>query len=143
MTDAAGSGRYDRLAILRGAAYGNLLALPGALANSALSGRDDVSDGLVALTFLVVVLGFLVAGIAAGANAPSEPARHGAIAGLVAFVPVELIAIAGRLDRGDPVRPVGIVLLALLAACVGTAGAQIGARRRASRSVATSPPEGS
>ena len=126
------AGRYDRLVILRAVALGNLLAIPGALANSAWSGEEG-KDGLVGISFVLVVLGFVVAGISAGAAARTEPARHGALAGLVAFVPVELIAILGRLDREAPIRPVGIVLLALFAACAGTAGAQIGARRRASR----------
>lgn len=130
--------RFDRLAILRGAAFGNLLALPGALVNSAFSGDDDAS-ALVALSFLVVALGFVVAGLVAGANAPSEPSRHGALAGLVAFVPVELIAILGRLDREAPIRPAGIIVLALLAATAASGGAMLGARRRSDRT----PEEGS
>ena len=135
-------GRFDRLVILRGAAVGCLLAVPATLANSALSGKDG-RDGAVALTFLAVLVGFLLAGFAAGLDARSEPSRHGALAGLAAFVPVELLAILGRMGRGAPIRLVGIVLLALLAAWVGSLGALLGARRRdakARRAAADSTP---
>ena len=134
--------RFDRLVIFRSAAYGLLIGIPATLANSALSGDDGSSDGLLALSFVAVLLAFLVAGIAAGRQAATEPTRHGAVAGLVAYVPVELLAILGRVDRGAPIRVAGIVLLALLGAWIGSLGALLGARRRAARTVASGPAPG-
>lgn len=134
-------GRSDRLVILRGAAFGCLIAVPATLANSAIAAADDVDEGLLALSFLVVVIGFLVAGLSAGAGATDEPARHGALAGLATLVPVELLAILGRLDRGAPIRLGTIIVHVLLGACVAAAGAQISARRRARRAT-TAPQEG-
>ncbi len=126
----AAAGRVDRLVVLRAAAYGQLLAMPGALVNSAVSGRDGASDAALALSFLAVVAGFAVAGFAAGRNATHDIARHGAFAGLVAFVPVELLAILGRLDRGDPIRLLTIVVHAAIAASLAMGVARLGARRR-------------
>lgn len=133
--------RYDRLVIFRGAAFGLLIGAPAALLNGAVAG-DDGADGVLALSFVGVLLGFLVAGVAAGANAGHEPARHGALAGLAAFVPVEVLALLGRLDRGAPIRLGGIILLALLGAWVGSLGGLLGARRRAATTSST-PQEGS
>lgn len=122
-----------KLAVARGAAMGLVVAVPAALANVVLAAQDPKPQAAINLSFVVVLLGFLVAGFAAGLEAPERATAHGARAALVAFVPVELVAILGRLDRGDPISPVGIVFVGLLAAGAGWIGARLGGARRARR----------
>ncbi len=117
--------------VARAAAIGLLVAMPAALANVALAGQDPKPVGALNLTFLVMAIGFFLAGLVAGSSFATAAAKRGATAALVAFVLVQLVGISGRLDRGDPIRPVGIVIFGLFAACVGAMGGQFGAARRA------------
>jgi putative membrane protein (TIGR04086 family) len=125
--------RLDRLVVARGAASALVVAAPAALANVVLAAQDPKPRGALNATLLVILLGFLVGGFVAGAEARREPARHGAAAGALAFVWVQAIGVLGRLDRGEGINLAQIVIIGLLAACAGTAGAQLGARRRARR----------
>lgn len=111
-------------------AVGLVIAVPGALASVALSGQDPKPKAWLNLTLLVLLIGFLVAGLAAGVAAERDAARTGAIVGLWVFVPVEIIGLMGRVDRGDPIALGGIIFLGGLAAVAGTIGALVGARRR-------------
>lgn len=132
----------DRLSLARAVAYGQLLAIPAALANVALADQDPKPKGALNLTFLVLLLAFAIAGIAAGRNAHRNAARQGAIAAAIAFVPAQLIGIVGRLDRGDGLSIASIIVVGLLAACAGAIGGQLGARRRSSidaRGAASAP----
>ena len=126
-------GRISGLVVARGAATGLLLAMPAAFASGVLSDRTPKPKGAINVAFLVVVLGFFLAGWLAGREAPSRPAKHGALAAFVAFLPVEVVAILARLDRGDSVGLGGIIFVGLLAACAGSAGAQLGVRRSSRR----------
>lgn len=130
MTAPASPARSTGLVIARGAATGLLIAMPAAFVNVVLADQTPKPRAGINVSFLVVLLGFVLAGWSAGREAPVEPAKHGAIAAAVAFVPIEVIAVLGRLDRGDPISLGGIIIVGLLAACVGTVGGRIGARKR-------------
>jgi peptidoglycan/LPS O-acetylase OafA/YrhL len=130
MTAPATPARSTGLVVARGAATGLLLAMPAAFVNVVLADQTPKPRAGINLSFLVVLIGFMVAGWSAGREAPTEPAKHGALAAAVVFVPVEVVAVLGRLDRGDPVSLGGIIIVGLLAACVGTVGARIGGRKR-------------
>ncbi|MGI8754569.1 MAG: hypothetical protein ACR2MB_01665 [Acidimicrobiales bacterium] len=116
--------------VIRGAAAGLMIAMIAAVANVILAAQDPRPVALGALTLVGLLLGFALAGFVAGYEAPGEVARHGTFAALVVFVPVEVIAILGRLDRGDPVSVFSIVLIAFLAAGAGAGAAPLGAARR-------------
>jgi hypothetical protein len=121
----------DRLVVARAAAYGSLIAVPAALANVILADQVPKPKSALNATLLVLILGFAVAGIAAGREAAFRAARHGARGGLVAAVPVEVIGALGRADRGDGIAPGTIVLVAVLAVGAGAYGSRLGAARRA------------
>lgn len=118
------------LVIARGAAVGLLLAVPAALANSVLADQTPKPKAALNISTLVVFVGFALAGWLAGREAPGQRAKHGALAALAAFVPVEVIAVLGRLDREAGISVVAIVFVGLLAACLGTMGASVGGRKR-------------
>jgi len=117
--------------VARGAASGLMISVPAAFVNVLLGAQDRKPAGLLALTYAVVTAGFLLAGFVVGREAALVNARLGTLAALVAFVPVEIIAVLGRLDRGDHVSLPGIVILGFLAAAAGHTGATLGLRRRA------------
>ena len=119
-----------RLLLAQAVAVGLVIAVPAALASVALAAQDPKPKAWLNLTLLVLLIGFFVAGLAAGVAAEHDAARTGAIAGLWVFLPVEIIGLMGRADRGDPIAIGGIIFLGGLAAVAGTIGALIGARRR-------------
>ena len=123
----------DRLVVVRGAAGGLILAMPAALANVVLADQDERSQGLLALTAGVVVLGFVLAGLVAGIDAPHDGERHGQAAAALTFVLVEAVLLLGRLDRGAGISVPAIVIIALFALIGGTLGARLGAARRAKK----------
>lgn len=125
--------RLDRLVVLRGAAAGLLLAVPAAVANGILAAQDDRSASLSILTLVVLVAGFAVAGFSAGHERPDDAVRHGVAAALVAVVPVQILAVLNRLDRGTGVSIASIVVTAFLAAGAGVTGATLAVRRQARR----------
>ena|SRR5699024_8694810 len=118
----------DRLAILRGGAFALLLATPAALANTWFAEQEPKPAGALNLTLLAMVIGFAVGGFVTGREATSNRAQRGAVAGLVAFVPVEIIGLLGRTGRGDQISLGSIIFLAFLAAVAGTVGALIAIR---------------
>jgi zinc transporter ZupT len=120
----------DRLAVVRAAAVGVLLAVPAAFANVVLADQEDRSAVLSLVTLVVLVLGFLAAGFAAGRFAAADAARHGTAAALVVLVLVQVIAVLGRLDRGDGVSIAAIVFTGFLAAVAGATGGTLASRRR-------------
>lgn len=140
MSDPAGDGptppapdRLVRLVVARGAASGLMVAVPAAMANVILVAQDPKPVAAINATLPVLLLGFAIAGFVGAFEAPGRQVAHGVAAALVAFVPVEVIGILGRLDRGDPVSVPAIVFVVLLAAGAGWVGARIGAARRARR----------
>lgn len=122
-----------RLAVARAAAAGLLLAFPTALVNSSLADQDPPPRAALNLTLLGLLAGFLLAGVVAGLELRRDAIRGGALAAFATFVPCQLIGIVGRLDRGDSVALGQVIVLGLLAACVGTVGARLGAARRRRR----------
>ncbi len=127
----------DRLVVARGAAAGLLLAVPATIANGILADQEDRSAGWSLVTLVVLVAGFAVAGVSAGHERPDDGRRHGVAAALVAFVPVQALAIVNRLDRDAGFSAFSFLLTALLAAGAGAVGGALGARRAARRSGAT------
>jgi hypothetical protein len=123
----------DRMVVVRGAAGGLILSMPAAMANVVFADQDERSQGLLALTAAVVVLGFVLAGLVAGLDAAHDVDRHGQAAASVTFVLVEAVLILGRLDRGAGISVPAIVIIALLALVGGTLGARLGAARRAKK----------
>lgn len=124
----------DRLVVARGAAAGLLLAAPATLANGVLAAQEDRSAALSLLTLVLVVLGFAVAGFSAGHERPATARPHGLAAALVALIPVEILAVLGRLDRGAGISVLSIVLTGFFAAGAGSTGALLGAKRVTGRS---------
>ena len=125
--------RIEPLVVGRGAATALVLAAPAALANVVLANQDPKPQALLNLTLLVILVGFFSGGVLSGREAHENATQHGALAALLAFVLVQSIGILGRLDRGQAVSVGGIIFLGALAACVGTMGALMGARRKAGR----------
>lgn len=126
--------RLDRLVVARGAAVGLLLAVPATVANGILAGQKDRSAALSLLTLVVVVAGFFVAGFSAGRERPHDGRRHGTAAAVVALVPVEVVAVLGRLDRGAGLSLFSIVITAFVAVGAGSTGGTLGAARQTRRS---------
>ena len=127
---ATASHRSSTLVIARGAATGLLIAMPAAFLNVVLANQTPKPQAGINLSFLAVFVGFGLAGWLAGREAPDQIAKHGALAAVAAFVPVELVVILGRPDRGAGAVIFGIVFIGLLAACLGTIGASVGGRKR-------------
>jgi hypothetical protein len=123
----------------RAAAFGLLIAMPAALANVVLASQDPKPIGLLNLTFLVMSIGFFVAGTVAGGIFEDRAAKRGTTAALVAFATIQVVGILGRLDRGEAIRPVAIILFGLFAACAGAMGGQFGAARRNRRALKGTP----
>ena len=123
----------DRLVVARGAAGGLILAVPAAMANVVFADQEPKSQILVNLSFVAVLVGFVLAGFVAGLDAPDQVVGHGIAAAAAAFVPIEVISILGRQDRGDPISVPAIVIVAGFAVLGGRSGARAAAARRARR----------
>lgn len=123
----------NRLAVLRGGAFSLLLATPAALANTWLSEREPKPAGALNVTLLVMAIGFTIGGFVASREAISDRIRCGAIAGLIGFVPVEIIGILNRIGRGDRLSVGSILFLAVVAAGTGALGALLENRSSARR----------
>lgn len=122
--------RIVPMVIARGAASGLLIAMPAALLNVVLANQTPKPRAGINLSFLAVFVGFGLAGWLAGREAPGSAAKHGALTAIAAFVPVEIVVILGRPDRGAAATAFALVFTGLLAACIGTIGANIGSRKR-------------
>lgn len=118
-----------KLTVLRGAAAALIPGAVAALANVVLSDQDPKPQLLLNLSYLAIVGSFFLGGFVAGREAPHDGDRHGALAGFVAFVPIQIIGLLGRSDRGEPIVVGSILFLGVLAAVAGTLGALLGRRR--------------
>lgn len=127
---AGGSAGTAWVVVARGAATGLLVAMPAAFLHVVLANQTPKPKAGINLSFLAVFLGFALAGWLAGREAPDQIARYGALTAVAAFIPVELVVILGRPDRGIGVTTFQFVFIGLLAACIGTFGAAIGGRKR-------------
>lgn len=130
MTAPTPAGRVDRAVVIQGAAGGLILAMAAALANVGLEGAKPKPTGPLFVTHTLVLVGFVLAGYVAGLKADREVARHGSYAAIVAFVPVEIVAILGHLDHNESISAFGVVFTGFFAAVLGMAGANLAVRRR-------------
>ena len=116
-------------AIARGVLFGAPLVLVASLTNQLLDSGDEGSSATFPL-FVLLLVGFVVAGYVAGRAAPEAPYSNGAVAAVAAFVAVQIIAVASRLVRGESLQPItAMVFLALLAYASGLVGALLASRR--------------
>ena len=123
----------DRRAVLTGAVWCLVIAMPAAVVQSVLADEDAGTDqsNWVFLALLAIVAAYLLGGAQAGKRALDAPFLNGAAATVAAFGVVQLVGIVVRLARGDGISVVALVFNALLAASIGTVGAWFGARRGA------------
>jgi len=120
----------NRPAVLIGGMSGLALIVPLVAIQLVVGAvADDVPDALVAVLFVGIVGAFALAGSLAGRRAPDSPAKHGALAALlalVAWIPLRLlIAAVGDGDRALE----GIGGAAGFALVMGTLGGLWSARR--------------
>lgn len=119
----------NRAAVVSGVTASLPIVLVAVLANAWLAGGDDPNLALVALTFVVLLAGFMFAGFAAArASAEGTPLQHAAAGATATWAVVQAIAVVVRLARGDGISPVGIVFTGLLAASAGIVGGILATR---------------
>ena len=120
--------------IIRTAATGGLIIIvPGAILSRLAF--DDGPRAAAWLFFVLVLLGFGVAGYVAGRLRQDTPMLHGSISALLAFAVAQVFGIVSAVARGDSISWIAIPLTALLAAMMGVAGslASDALHRRATR----------
>src|ERR1700712_2717406 len=83
--------RIKGLVVLRGAATALIVSMPAAFINVVMASQTPKPRALINISYLVVMIGFFIGGYLAGKEAPLTPAKHGALAGFVAFIPVEVV----------------------------------------------------
>ena len=103
-----------------------MIAVPVALLNTVLAAQDPPPKALLNLTLLGLLVGFVLSGFIAGATIETDTARAGAVAAFLTFIPVEIIGLLGRADRGDPISLFPIIIVGFLSALAGTSGARFG-----------------
>jgi hypothetical protein len=124
MTDR--SGRLDTIeprAVLGG--FVTAVICVGIGLVSALGVREVfhwTKGGTSTLAFVFAAIGFLLGGFRAGLLCPPAPLSNGAIAAMLAYVP---LGIGQRLIAGKDVRFLSVVFFALLAACFGVFGGYV------------------
>lgn len=123
--NAAGTS-LDVRAVARGTVNGLCWVVPATAAN-AVARALDVS-ALVYGCFLLILLGFAFAGYVAARPPCDAPLQQAAAAGLLTFLLVQGALVVVVVLRGDTPAPLGIVFLALLAACTGMLGGLLAIR---------------
>ncbi len=83
---------------------------------------DWTRGGTSTLAFVFAASGFLLGGFRAGLLCPRAPLSNGAVAAMLAFVP---LGIGQRLIAGKELRPLSLVFGALFAACFGVFGGYV------------------
>ena len=79
--------RLDPRVVTRGALYALCWIVPAAIANALAHAHK--AGGLTALTFLLIVLGFVFAGFAVARLGAERPLQHAAAASVLAFALVQ------------------------------------------------------
>lgn len=103
------------------AARGLVIIVPAAIISALLF--DPGSDSNLAFLFgFIVLVGFVVAGYAAGSRRADTPMMHGAAAALACYVVVQLFGLLRRLASGDDINLLSYPVSALFAATFGVAG---------------------
>ena len=91
------------------------------------------SPGQAGILFLGVLIGFGVGGAIAGRNSRDRYLTHGAVAGALSVAVYLVVALVVHAATDDVIRIPALVFTALLGACCGMLGANLGAWRRRSR----------
>ena len=104
------------------ATAGLLVVIPAAVLAEVLVGRPAEGSALSLLFFTVTLLGFVIAGFAAGRLRSDTPMAHGAAAAGVTWAVVQVFGTARRLLGGEDVSWVAIAFAAMLAVSAGIAG---------------------
>ena len=117
--------------MLQGAGVALAIAVPAALLGQGLTAADviDADSAWLAPFVLVVLVGFGIGGGMAARSSEATPLRDGALASLLAFAVLQVIAVARILVAGDDVFWLQLVFNALLAASAGVVGAMVALRR--------------
>jgi hypothetical protein len=130
---AGGSSVLDWGDIAKGAALAVVIVIPFAYS------IRGATSGTASILFLGVLLGFGIGGAVAGRHSTDRYLSHGAIAGALAVVAYLAIAVVDHALTGRAIRVPALVFTALLGACCGMLGANLGDWRRR-RAEAGSPP---
>lgn len=124
----------DGRAIGTGALAAAAVCLPAALLGQTVAdagGEDGTGRSpLVVVSFVGVLLGFVLGGYVAGRMAPRAPYSNAAFAALGAFAAIQVVSVALRASRGDDIAVVTILFNVLIAYACGLAGGLIASRRR-------------
>lgn len=127
--------------ITRGALAGLAIVVVAAIARAVLNHQmDDFKKSIwVYLLFVLVLVGYFVAGYVAGRARPDTPLANGALAGLgavVLWIPIRVVIWAVREDghallKGNQaiLRPGQIFGALVISTALGMVGALIAARR--------------
>lgn len=118
----AGVPRLDWTVIRTAATTGLLLVIPAAVVADLALGNADGESAWAMVFFLVTLLGFVVAGFAAGRLRTDTPMAHGATAAAVTWAVVQLFGTVRRLIAGEPVSWLAIAFAAMLAVSAGLVG---------------------
>ena len=119
----------DRRAVGAGAVVGLVVAGVMIVLWQLVDAMADVEDSsLVFLFYVVVVAGWVAAGVVAGRRSPDAPYSNGAVAALVAVVPLAVIGIVVALVRSEDVPVVEMVFNAMVATCAGIGGGLLAGR---------------
>jgi putative membrane protein (TIGR04086 family) len=115
----------DQRGVLRG---GIVAAVIGATC-SVLARYVSDDKSVNALLFVILLIGLVLGGFAAGREAPQFAMINGAAAAFAAFVVVELVGVLSYVVRGqlDKLNPFGIVFLAFLSVSCGIVGGAMAA----------------
>ena len=117
--------------MLQGAGVALAIAVPAALLGQGLTAGDviDADSGWLAPFVLAVLIGLGVGGAMAARSSETTPLRDGALAAVLAFAVLQVIAVARILIAGDDVAWLQLVFNALLSATAGALGAMVALRR--------------
>jgi len=122
------AGLFNLRAVAAGAALAMAVAVPTIVVSS-LAGIDSESD-LVFVAFLVYLVGQGLGGWQAARRQPDAPLSNGALAAVVAYVAIGLVASIIRVGRGEGLDPESLILNAFLAASAGIFGGMVAMRRK-------------
>jgi hypothetical protein len=132
----------DWRTLARGALVGLVVIVPTTILRVVLDREvhDFDDSGWIYPLFLLVLVGYLLAGLTAGRARPDEPLTHGILAGvgvLVCWIPIRVVIWVAREDgrglfSGDraALRPGQVFGALVIAAALGMLGGWLGARRR-------------
>lgn len=112
----------DWTVIRTAAATGLLVVIPAAVLAQLVAGDADEGSPWSLVFFAVTVLGFALAGFAAGRLRSDTPMAHGATAAGVTWAAVQLFGTVRRLVVGEQVSWLAIAFAGMLAVCAGIAG---------------------